>query len=453
MNLTPTLDVVREWFGITRFTGRNDHSHKTADPSEHGHTHGVIDATIATTERGIWALKWSFIILAITAALQVVVVLITGSVALLADTIHNVSDATTAIPLWIAFRLAQREPTPTFTYGYGRVEDLAGITIVLVILLSALVAGYESIQRLINPQPVVLLSWVCIAGIIGFVGNEIVAVLRIRVGREINSAALIADGYHARTDGFTSLAVVLGVIGVWLEYPLADPIVGLLITLAIFGIVWQSAKSVLTRMLDGVDPNLVYEIRHSVEHVSGQKKILAVKARWLGHQLHTDVAVSVDEKLSVADADQVAEKIRKELFSHIPELSVANIRVQGSEAAREGVRPATLADGSHHVPEPFAVTSPLASGLLEIIETPDGERMRLTVGRHAEGLEAKVTICRSGGRVETLDLVPLVGTNGVFVSTRAPDEPHEFNAQLRLMAANQTVVLSFRMTEPEGHKH
>lgn len=453
MNLTPTLDVVREWFGLTRATRRSDHNHGSAATREHGHKHGVIDPTIVTTERGIWALKWSFVILAITAALQAVVVLVTGSAALLADTIHNISDATTAIPLWIAFRLAQRKPTPTFTYGYGRVEDLAGITIVLVILLSALIAGYESIQRLINPQPVILLGWVFIAGIIGFIGNEIVAVLRIRVGREINSAALIADGYHSRTDGFTSLAVVLGAIGVWLGFPLADPIIGLLITLAIFGIVWQSAKAVLTRMLDGVDPSLVDEIRHSVEHVSGIKKILHVKARWLGHQLHTDVAVSVDEMLSVADADRLAEKIRRELFSHISELSVANIRVQGFEAAERGVRSATQTEGSHHAPEPVAVASLLATGLLEIIKTPDGERMRLTVGRHAAGLEAKVTIDRSGGHVETLDLVPHIGTDGVFISTRAPDEPHEFKAHLRLKTADKTDALSFQMVEPVGHKH
>ena len=176
----------------------------------HGHTHGTIDPTIATTDRGIWAIKWSFVILAITAALQLVVVFMSGSIALLADTIHNFGDATTAIPLWIAFALARRKPTPTFSYGYGRVEDIAGVVIVLIILISAIVAGYEAINRLVHPQAITQLPWVAIAGIVGFVGNEVVAVFRIRVGREINSAALIADGYHARTDGLTSLAVVVG---------------------------------------------------------------------------------------------------------------------------------------------------------------------------------------------------------------------------------------------------
>lgn len=168
-------------------------------------------------------------------------------------TIHNIADAGTAIPLWVAFVLARRKPTQTFTYGYGRVEDFAGIVIVLIILFSALVAGYQAIDRLIHPHPVMHLGWLAAAGVIGFLGNEAVAVFRIRVGRQINSAALIADGYHARTDGLTSLAVVLGAFGVWMGFALADPIIGLIITAVILGIVWQSAGAVLTMMLDGVE--------------------------------------------------------------------------------------------------------------------------------------------------------------------------------------------------------
>src|SRR3954470_241040 len=271
------LDAVRGWFGFgggIHGHSHGGHGHDHGYGGSHGHTHGVVDPTIATTTRGIWAIKWSFIILAITAAFQLAVVFISGSVALLADTIHNIGDATTAIPLWIAFMLARRKPTATFTYGYGKVEDLAGIIIVLIILFSALVAGYEAINRLIHPQPISQLLWVTIAGFIGFLGNEAVAVFRIRIGRQIQSAALIADGYHARTDGLTSLAVVLGAAGVWLGYPLADPIVGLLITIAIFGIVWQSSRAVLTRMLDGVDPTLVDEIRHAAAHIQGVTQVL-----------------------------------------------------------------------------------------------------------------------------------------------------------------------------------
>ena len=203
------------------FAGPDRHDHNGADgrPGAHGHTHGVVDATIATTTRGIWAVKWSFVILGVTAAFQLVIVAVSGSVALLADTIHNVGDATTAIPLWIAFLFARRQPSATFTYGYGRVEDIAGALIVAIILFSALVAGYESIDRLVHPRAIEQLGLVIVAGIVGFVGNEAVAIFRIRVGREINSAALIADGYHARTDGLTSLAVVVGAIGSLGRFP------------------------------------------------------------------------------------------------------------------------------------------------------------------------------------------------------------------------------------------
>jgi cation diffusion facilitator family transporter len=264
------------WFGFSHPEGKShvhlhgrDHRHG----GKHGHSHGVIDPTIATTERGIWAIKWSFVILAITAALQLAVVFASGSVALLADTIHNIGDSVTAIPLWIAFQLVRRKPSARFTYGLGRVEDLAGITIVAIILFSALVALYEAVDRLIHPQEISLLWAVAIAGVIGFIGNEAVAVFRLRVGRQIESAALIADGYHARTDGLTSLAVVLGAAGVWLGYPLADPVVGLIITLAIFGIVWQSAKAVFTRLLDGVEPDVVAEIRHAARHVAVVREV------------------------------------------------------------------------------------------------------------------------------------------------------------------------------------
>ena len=235
------------------FHSQHHYGHENGH-GKHGHTHGTIDPSITTSERGIWAIKWSFIGLAITALFQLVVVLLSHSVGLLADAIHNVGDAATAIPLWIAFLLSRWKPNERFTYGYGRVEDLAGMAIVLTIFMSAVVAGYETVQRIFHPQPVGYLWAVMAASVVGFIGNEAVAIFRISVGREIESAALIADGYHARIDGWTSLAVFFGAVGVWLGYPLSDPIVGALITIAIAQIVWQSAKAVFTRALDGVDP-------------------------------------------------------------------------------------------------------------------------------------------------------------------------------------------------------
>lgn len=302
---------------------RNHHDHGHG----HGHTHGMIDPSISATERGVWAIKWSFVILAITALLQLLVVLISGSIALLADTIHNVGDAATAIPLWVAFRLVQRGTSRRFTYGYGRVEDLAGVLIVLIILFSALVAGYQAIDRLLHPQPIQQLLWVAVAGVVGFIGNEVVAVFRIRVGRQMNSAALVADGYHARTDGLTSLAVVIGAAGVWLGFPLADPIIGLLITAAIFAIVWQSAKAVFTRLLDGVEPRIIDEIRHATGHVDDVKAVEAVRARWLGHELAVELKIRLDPGLGVAQADRVTQAVRHALADRMPALHSTHIEI------------------------------------------------------------------------------------------------------------------------------
>ncbi|HLY90352.1 MAG TPA: cation diffusion facilitator family transporter, partial [Acetobacteraceae bacterium] len=246
----------------------------------------MVDPTITTSEKGIWAIKWSFVVLAITAAIQMGVVWISGSVGLLADTIHNFGDAATAVPLWVAFVLSRRKASKRFTYGYGRVEDLAGIVIVLIILFSAATAGYATVQRFLHPQEVDYLWAVAAASIVGFAGNEIAAVIRIKVGKEIDSAALIADGYHARTDGLTSLAVLFGAAGVWLGYPLSDPIIGLLITIAIAQIVWQSSKAIFARMLDGVEPAIIDEIRETAIGTKGVEKVADVRARWLGHRLH-----------------------------------------------------------------------------------------------------------------------------------------------------------------------
>jgi cation diffusion facilitator family transporter len=296
--------------------GEHDHGHDIA----HGHIHGVLDPTIPTTERGIWAIKWSFLILAVTATLQLIVVFVSHSVALFADTIHNIADAGTAIPLWVAFALARRKATETFTYGYGRVEDFAGLIIVLIILSSALVAGYEAIDRIIHPRPVTQLSWLAAAGVIGFLGNEAVAAFRIRVGRQISSAALIADGYHARTDGLTSLAVVLGALGVWLGYTLTDPIIGLIITVVILGIAWQSAKAVLTRMLDGVERPTIGKLRHAAQHAKGVLGVEWVRARWLGHRLQAEMRLTVDRTLSLADARKIAHDIEEHARGHLPAL-------------------------------------------------------------------------------------------------------------------------------------
>jgi len=309
---------------------RHGHAHN------HGHTHGAVDPLVTTSTRGIWAIKWSFVGLMITALIQVVVVWISGSIALLADTIHNFADATTAIPLWVAFALARRKPSARFTFGYGRVEDLAGVAIVLIIAFSAGVAGYEAIQRLVHPQLVGHLWAVAAASIAGFLGNEVVAVFRIRVGKEIKSAALVADGYHARVDAWTSLAVLLGALGVWLGFPLADPIVGLLISIAIARIVWQSGKLVFERLLDGVEPDVIDEIRHAAGHTPGVKKVTEVRARWLGHRLQAELNVAVASGLPVAEGHAIAKEVRHRLLHQFPYLSSVIVHVDPTEEAGEG---------------------------------------------------------------------------------------------------------------------
>lgn len=301
------------------------HHHSHSHSHGHGHTHGVLDATIASTSRGIWAIKWSFIGLMITAILQVIVVVLSGSVALLADTIHNFGDAVTAVPLWIAFLFARLKPSKRFPYGLGKVEDVAGIIIVLIILFSAIVAAYESIQRFVHPQPITYLWAVIAASIIGFLGNEAVAIFRIRVGKEINSVALIADGYHARVDGWTSLAVLFGALGVWLGFPLADPIVGLGISIAIFGIVWQSARAVAIRALDGIEPELSHEIEHAVRHVPQVEAVVDIKARWLGHKLRAEVGISLAPGISLEEAMAIIQAVKSELHHHMPHLTTAVI--------------------------------------------------------------------------------------------------------------------------------
>src|SRR5215208_6066910 len=311
----------------------HDHQH---GHEEHGHTHGAIDPSLATSERGMWAVKWSFVGLFVTALVQLVVVALSGSVALLSDTIHNFGDAATAIPLWIAFALSRLGASRRFPFGYGRVEDLAGVMVVLIILFSAVVAAYQAIERIIHPQPVGLLWAVALAGAVGFLGNEAVAVFRIRVGRQIGSAALVADGYHARTDGWTSLAVVLGAIGVWLGYPLADPIVGLLIAAAILVIVWQSGKMVFSRLLDGVDPQVIGEIRHATGHVEGVEDVSEVRARWLGHRLQAEVNVGVAPELSVAEGHAIAREVNHRLMHELRYLDMAVVHVDPLQEAGEG---------------------------------------------------------------------------------------------------------------------
>lgn len=319
---------------LSRFHAHS-HDHSYTHSHVHSHTHGTVDPSILATNKGLWAVKWSFIGLMITAVLQIFIVSISGSVALLADTIHNFGDASTAIPLAIAFSLARRKPSKRFSYGYGRVEDLAGIIIVLLILFSAAVAGYESVNRFLNPQPVEHLQAVVAAAIIGCIGNEVVAQFRMKIGKEIGSAALIADGYHARVDGFTSLAVLIGAIGIWLGYPIIDPVIGMLITISILKIVFDSSKLVFTRLLDGVEPEVIDKVKNITESVEGVCEVTDLRVRWIGHRLHAEINASVAPSLSVGEGHEIANAIRVKLLENFSYLSGTTIHVDPLTASGE----------------------------------------------------------------------------------------------------------------------
>jgi cation diffusion facilitator family transporter len=320
---------------------RRQHAHSHNDPPahshehSHSHTHGTIDPGILDTRQGIAAIKWSLLVLLVTALLQLAVVFVSRSTALLADAIHNLTDCATAFPLWIAFTLARWKPTKRFTYGYGRVEDLAGLVIVLMIASSAIGAAYIAIDRLFHPQTVGLIWAVMAASVIGFLGNEAVARIRIKVGRKIGSAALIADGLHARTDGFTSLSVLIGAAGVWLGYPLADPIIGLFISILISRVVWQSSKAVFLRLLDGVDPQVMEEIREAACETPGVAEVTETRVRWIGHRLHAELNVAVNPDLSIEQAHEIAKEVRHTLLHQLQYLSNATIHLDPLTASGE----------------------------------------------------------------------------------------------------------------------
>jgi cation diffusion facilitator family transporter len=290
------------------------------------HSHDAsakVDRAMEASAQGMRTLWISLAGLGSTAILQAAVFVLSGSVALLGDTIHNAADALTAVPLGIAFLAGRRAATRRFTYGFGRAEDLAGIAIVVLIALSAATSAVVAVDRLLHPVRVTHLPWVAVAAVIGFVGNEWVARYRIRVGRAIGSAALVADGLHARTDGFTSLAVLIGAAGVALGWRLADPIIGLLITVAILAVLKDAAQEVFRRLMDAVDPALLETAEAAVAAVDGVLEVSRLRMRWIGHHLHAEVTIVVGGDLSVRDAHRVAVGAEHALLHAVPRLTTA----------------------------------------------------------------------------------------------------------------------------------
>jgi cation diffusion facilitator family transporter len=301
------------WPGRLRHVLR-PHSHEPGDK---------VDAAMEASAEGIRALWISLAVLGATAVLEGVVTGLSGSVALLGDTLHNAADALTAVPLGIAFVAGRRPPNQRYTYGYGRAEDLAGVAIVLIIAASSALAAFEAVSRLAHPRPVTTLLAVAAAALIGFAGNELVARYRIRVGRKIGSAALVADGLHARADGFTSLAVLLGVGGVAIGWAWADPVVGLLITVAILAVLRQAGREVYWRLMDAVDPSLVGQAGEVLRGTAGVLDVGQVRLRWIGHYLRAECEVVVDANSTAIQAHQVAVGAEHNLLHALPRLTAA----------------------------------------------------------------------------------------------------------------------------------
>ena len=300
-----------------------------------GHSHDVadqVDQAMEADTAGRRALLISLLGLGLTAAIQAVVVGLSGSVALLGDTLHNVADALTAVPLLIAFSLVRRPASRRYTYGYGRAEDLAGLFVIAMIALSSGLVAWEAINRLVHPRNVSHLWAVALAALVGFAGNEIVARYRIRVGRQIGSAALVADGLHARTDGFTSLAVLLGAFGVALGWRAADPIVGLLITIAILGVLRSATRQVGARLMDAVDPALVDRAHSAITSVEGIGAVRDLRIRWIGHTLRAEADIIVDADLTVGQAHDLAHHAEDHLLARLNRLDAATIHVSPAGA-------------------------------------------------------------------------------------------------------------------------
>ncbi len=279
-----------------------------------------MDSALEASDEGVRALTLSLLGLGATAAIQLVVALWSGSVALLNDTIHNGADALTALPLWLAFSLGRRPANPRYPYGYGRAEDLAGLVVVVMIAASAAVAGYEAFRGLVEPSEVRHLPAVAAASLVGFAGNEAVARYRIRVGRRIGSAALVADGLHARSDGLSSLGVLAGVAGVAAGFDRADALAGMVIAVMILLVLRQAAADVGARLMDSVDPRLADQAREVLTGVDGVEAVGVVRVRWIGHRLHAEAEVVVDQDLSVAAAHDIAEAARHGLLHDVPRL-------------------------------------------------------------------------------------------------------------------------------------
>jgi cation diffusion facilitator family transporter len=294
---------------------------------DHSHHDLAADRAFLDNRLAVRTVWIALVALGLTTALQVVIYIASGSVALLADTVHNLGDALNSIPLLFAFYVARRAANKRYTYGYGRLEDIAGVFIVISIGFSAAYIIYESVRRLLNPLPLENLEWIALASLVGFVGNELVALMQIRVGKRIGSDAMIADGQHALIDGLTSLAVLIAVIGTLIGLPILDPIVGVVIGIAIIGITWNAIKAIWYRMMDAVDPHLVEHVEAHARAVAGVEDVLTLRLRWVGHRMYGVIKVAVPANTTLEASGQITHGLQHEARGVIPQLEELTVEI------------------------------------------------------------------------------------------------------------------------------
>ena len=328
----------------------HNHDHDQGEPHHdeqgHGHVHGKVDADLYGNRAGLRAVQISTAGMFLVSAIQFAIAWIGGSAGLFADALHNFGDVFTTIALWIAFVISNRAANQRYTYGYYRSEDLAGIFIVLVIIASATASAVESIQKLTSGNIPTQIYLSMAAALVGVAGNELLAQYKISVGKRINSVSLIADGHHSRIDGLTSLAAFIGLVGVQIGFPKADPIAGIVITIVIVTVVFSTARSVLQRLLDAVDPHVVPSIITIASAVTGVEEVTDVRARWIGHTLHVAMNIEVDAELTLSKAHAIAEEVRHQLFHHIKGISEVLIHTDPSSASGDHHR-----ELAHHIQE------------------------------------------------------------------------------------------------------
>ena len=274
----------------------------------------------ANRRRAMRAILVSSLGLLATSAFELLITVLSGSVALLSDALHNLGDVFTTIGVYFGFRASRKPPTGRYTYGYGRAEDLAGIVILLAIWTSAGLAGWQSYDKLVSGRGTTHLTLGMLAAAIGIVGNQLVARYKLRVGREIKSAPLIVDARHSWLDAIASAGALVGLIGVAAGFRIADPIAGFAITLLIIHIGIDATKDVWSRLMDENDEEVAEAVRTVAQEVPGVVEVRNVRARWLGREVEARVLVRLPAAMTFGQAHDVAHRVQEAVRARVPDV-------------------------------------------------------------------------------------------------------------------------------------